>query len=133
MQALRETIPQDGFGVSESLCSSLGVISVSLPNVATLNSHSFSDFHYYLFNCQLRMSAEPLMLVLPYPNSDLNNSLHSKGPERGPELHLQRQTPGLGDEWQREDGTEVRFPFCCSSVCCFVSTGSYQGKGHERK
>ena len=41
--------PQDGLGVSESLCSSLGVIFVSLPNVATLNSHYFSDFHY-LFN-----------------------------------------------------------------------------------
>ena len=37
---------QDGLGVSESLCSSLGVIFVSLPNVATLNSHYFSDFHY---------------------------------------------------------------------------------------
>lgn len=51
-QELRETclgFPQDGLVVSESLCSSLGVIFVSLHNVATLNSHYFSNFHY-LFN-----------------------------------------------------------------------------------
>lgn len=48
-------------------------------------------------------------------------------------MHLQRQTPVLGDEWQRADGTEVRFPSVVLVCAVLVSTGSHQGKGHERK